>query len=747
VTDIVYGIRLAGDASSAKRAFEETAQAEERLRTSTAQLTRQQGEGRRELDQFVGAARRQAETLGMTRGQVLQYDAAQKGLNETQRAAVRSAGEAIDAYDRKEKVLARLKLAAAAAGAAITAGVVAALKGSVSAAAEAERSVARLNAVWLATGGTAGLSRAQLGDLAEGMAIETRFDDETIRDAMALLMTFRTVSHDTFTETMRIAASLAEVTGNDLRGAVLQLGRALEDPVEGLTALRRSGVSFTETEREMIQQLVEHGRRADAARVILQALKTQGFDQVAESMNQGLNRALADAGKNWNDLLDAIGQTRAVQAPAIGFFGSLAYAAGNLRRVIEEGTWFERLRLLGVLGPAGTVAGWWKLATEAPQEKPGADPNSREAVAARWAGQQALWQRDFDAQQRGMREHLKKLDDAAKQSYKQWVEERRQQVIAEQLHLMRGQAGDELRGFKEDADWEREEREHELRTLNEINAARVQTREEMERNSQALRESIDPLSAYNAQLRQLNHWLEQGVIDHAFYGQAVAEAQDRMVASLERLRDKGTETYEDLKRAVEGWGRDTSRALAQAAVQGRLSFESLGDAARRFAEDLIAIQIQRRFMDPWLKAGTRWLDNLSSGGSSGGVHDVGGSFGVFHAGGIVGGEPPLRRYVSAAALAGARRMHSGGIAGDEEAIIARKGEGVFTPQQMRQLAPVAGGLQNVRVEIVNKGAPMQVESVMPLVDVRGAVISIVTSTLARDAGFRDQLRSALLPPR
>lgn len=57
----------------------------------------------------------------------------------------------------------------------------------------------------------------------------------------------------------------------------------------------------------------------------------------------------------------------------------------------------------------------------------------------------------------------------------------------------------------------------------------------------------------------------------------------------------------------------------------------------------------------------------------------------FHSGGIVGSEPSFMRLVSSSHFADAPRFHTGGIAGDEVPIIARKGEGVFTPGQMRAL--------------------------------------------------------------
>ena len=64
-----------------------------------------------------------------------------------------------------------------------------------------------------------------------------------------------------------------------------------------------------------------------------------------------------------------------------------------------------------------------------------------------------------------------------------------------------------------------------------------------------------------------------------------------------------------------------------------------------------------------------------------------------HLGGLVGTEPTFYRSVPSDLFSGATRYHTGGIAGSEVPIIANRGEGVFTPEQMANLAPVGQGGQ------------------------------------------------------
>lgn len=176
----------------------------------------------------------------------------------------------------------------------------------------AEKVSARLDAVLRATGQAAGYTREQLDQLANTLAERTLFDDDTIRQGIAVLATFRSVQGDTFREAIELSADLAALLGSDLQSAVLQVGKALEDPAEGITALRRSGVSFNETQREMINRLNETGRTAEAQAIIIKGIRDQ-LGGVAGAQNTGLVGAITGATKAWNDLLEAFGRSPTVQ--------------------------------------------------------------------------------------------------------------------------------------------------------------------------------------------------------------------------------------------------------------------------------------------------------------------------------------------------------------------------------------------------------------------------------------------------
>jgi hypothetical protein len=99
-----------------------------------------------------------------------------------------------------------------------------------------------------------------------------------VRDAAGIMLTFKSITGDTFKSALSLAQDLAEVGFGDLKTASTQLGKALEDPIAGLGALKRVGVSFSDEQKEMIRVLDMTGRKAQAQEIILKALNEQVGD-------------------------------------------------------------------------------------------------------------------------------------------------------------------------------------------------------------------------------------------------------------------------------------------------------------------------------------------------------------------------------------------------------------------------------------------------------------------------------------
>ena len=209
------------------------------------------------------------------------------------------------------------------------------LKASLDAAGEAETSYRRLEAVLQATGDASGLTARDLAGFAEEVEGSTMASAEAVMDAASVLATFRSIAGETFTRTLRLAQDLAAVFGQDLRSSAVQLGKALEDPVEGLNALRRVGISFTQSQREVIANLVETGRTAEAQKVILDALERQvGGAGTAEA--SGLSGATNRLGDAWGNLLKEIGRTPSVAGVAQGALNILSAGLTGLTDLLAD---------------------------------------------------------------------------------------------------------------------------------------------------------------------------------------------------------------------------------------------------------------------------------------------------------------------------------------------------------------------------------------------------------------------------
>ncbi len=228
------------------------------------------------------------------------------------------------------------------------------------------------------------------------------------------------------------------------------------------------------------------------------------------------------------------------------------------------------------------------------------------------------------------------------------------------------------------------------------------------------------------------------------------KVKEEGVAAFRELKDTGSDTFKELQSAVEGWGRDTSRALAKMAFDGRMSFSSLGSAARAFGEELLAIQIQKRLMAPMLNEGTRILDNLFNpsagygpGTQGGGAFDYnfGGGYTLFHDGGIVGEKRGPKRWVHPAAFDRAPRFHQGG----EVPAVLQVGEEVLTRQDPRHRAN--GGAAMPRIQIINQGAPLAVTDQRMEFDAEGAVVRIFVGQMTRGGPIRDAIERHKQGPR
>lgn len=193
-----------------------------------------------------------------------------------------------------------------AASLAALAGGALSLRKFVSATVEADKAQAQLAAALKSTGGASGQTLSSLNAHATALQKVTNFGDEATNTAQGLLLTFTKISGDMFPRATVATLDMATAMGTDLKSAVLQVGKALNDPVLGMTALSRSGIQFTESQKEMVKAMVASGNMVGAQTLILKELETQ-FGGSAKAARQTLGGALAALGNAWGDLFELAG--------------------------------------------------------------------------------------------------------------------------------------------------------------------------------------------------------------------------------------------------------------------------------------------------------------------------------------------------------------------------------------------------------------------------------------------------------
>jgi len=136
-------------------------------------------------------------------------------------------------------------------------------------------------AILKATKGAANLTRKEYDKLTESLMRKTAIDDEQIAQAGNLLLTFKNVKRegkgvaDIFGRTLSSALDLSAAGFGSSDSAAKMLGKALNDPVAGITALSRAGVTFSQDQKDAIAKMVETNNLLGAQKLILREVESQ----------------------------------------------------------------------------------------------------------------------------------------------------------------------------------------------------------------------------------------------------------------------------------------------------------------------------------------------------------------------------------------------------------------------------------------------------------------------------------------
>jgi hypothetical protein len=194
---------------------------------------------------------------------------------------------------------------------------------------EANKVQAQTAAAIRSTGGAANLTARDVARLASSIEDATAVEDDNVQAGANLLLTFTNIKEEVkggrgvFSEATRVLVDMAAAMGNDVSSGAIQLGKALNDPVAGVSALAEVGVTFTDQQKAQIAAMVQAGDTAEAQRVILAELRKE-FGGSAAAQADSVDRQL----RKWDELQERVGGAVLGIAGAVGALPGPVQAVG-----------------------------------------------------------------------------------------------------------------------------------------------------------------------------------------------------------------------------------------------------------------------------------------------------------------------------------------------------------------------------------------------------------------------------------
>lgn len=155
------------------------------------------------------------------------------------------------------------------------------LKSSIDKAAAAEKVTANLEQTLKSTGGAAGMTTESLSKLTTQMVATSTYSGSTVKEGEAMMLTFTQIGKDVFPQATQAMLDYATKMKVEPKDAAMTLGKALNDPANGLSKLTRAGVTFTEEQKKQIKAMQAAGDTAGAQKLMLDELNKEFGGQAA----------------------------------------------------------------------------------------------------------------------------------------------------------------------------------------------------------------------------------------------------------------------------------------------------------------------------------------------------------------------------------------------------------------------------------------------------------------------------------
>jgi hypothetical protein len=191
------------------------------------------------------------------------------------------------------------------------------------------------------------------------LSLASGIDDDNLREMTNVLLTFGNLQGKTFEQANQMALDLSVAFGKDLQSSAVMVGKALNDPIKGLTALSRIGVQFTAEQQEQIKAMMEVNDIAGAQKIIMGELERQVGGSAAAQADAVDKTMVA-----WGNFKEAIGDAIIDAGGRLAGLGDIDPAKG-LRKAKK---WLElngpqvQEALLGIAAATLRVGEWSLLA-------------------------------------------------------------------------------------------------------------------------------------------------------------------------------------------------------------------------------------------------------------------------------------------------------------------------------------------------------------------------------------------------
>jgi hypothetical protein len=228
------------------------------------------------------------------------------GEDKTASKAIKGVGDQAEKTSNHMAALGKgvgLGLAAAAGGIGLL------LKTGFDETKDAATGTAQLEAGIKSTGNAAHVTVGGLNDLAGSIQSYSGQTDDSIVKSEQLLLTFTNIKNSgpdkIFDLATKATADMAAKMGGDASQSAIVLGKALNDPLKGITALQRIGVSFSDSQKKAIAAMMKTGDVAGAQKVILKELSTE-FGGAAKAAGDSLPGQMQRAKRSFEDTSQAV---------------------------------------------------------------------------------------------------------------------------------------------------------------------------------------------------------------------------------------------------------------------------------------------------------------------------------------------------------------------------------------------------------------------------------------------------------